>query len=144
MENACKLPCTAHRLVKWKLGIKQGWRLLCVLSSQSYGFLVCPAAMPCCNWSCGKNQELQDSAAWESKYRLQALPCRWSATAGLNRLLSSAYVYIVEPVPIAQPENVETFWQNLSNIWWYWAVLPSIGRCTLHVSERTPHLVKGS
>ena len=30
------------------------------------------SGMPCCNWSCGKNQELQDSAACESKYRLQA------------------------------------------------------------------------
>ena len=61
---------------------------------------------------CGKNQELQNSAACESKYRLQALPCRWSAKAGLNRLLLSAYVCIVEPVLIAQTENVETFWQE--------------------------------
>ena len=70
------------------------------------------SGIPCCNRSCGKNQELQDSAACKSTYRLQALPCRWSATAGLNRLLLSAYVCIVEPVLIAQTENVETFWQE--------------------------------
>ena len=98
--------------------------------SSRCGLMVCPAALQ-------QEPGTADSAAWENQYRLQALPCPWTQQKKDPCCLHRRGCANCTP------------WKSID--WWRqhstsdnMSIGPlAVAHRALHVSERTPHLVKG-